>query len=83
MDPSNGETLPDAPATIKLVIDFDPQTQEVRVQGPIKNRMLSLAMLKLAEKAMDEDYARDQAAKRIVRPGHNIDSLTPRLRGRG
>ena len=70
MSPDNGAEhqspeTPETPEPIRLTIDFDPTTQQVLVNGPIKNRMLSYAMLKLAEKAMDEDYERDKA-KRII-----------------
>ena len=39
---------------VTLAIVFDPATGQVSVSGPIQNRMLSYAMLKLAEKAIDE-----------------------------
>jgi hypothetical protein len=42
---------------IVMTIDFDPSTNRVMVNGPIKNRILSYGMLKMAEKALDEDYA--------------------------
>jgi hypothetical protein len=45
---------------ITLTITFDPASKQVNVNGPIKDRMLSYAMLKLAEKAIDEDHARDK-----------------------
>jgi hypothetical protein len=46
---------------VTLTIVFDPSTGQVAVSGPIQNRMLSYAMLKLAEKAIDELHAKAKA----------------------
>lgn len=43
-----------------LVITLDSETNQVSVSGPIMNRLLSYAMLKLAEKAIDENYAQSK-----------------------
>jgi hypothetical protein len=40
----------------KLVIELNQETNQVTVAGPIQNRLLAYAMLKLAEKAIDENY---------------------------
>jgi hypothetical protein len=60
---------------LQLVITFDPATNQVAVSGPIKNRLLAYAMLKLAEKAIDEDYARDKATGGIVPVQANGDDV--------
>jgi hypothetical protein len=39
-----------------LTIQLDTETNQVTVSGPIQNRLLAYAMLKLAEKAIDENY---------------------------
>ena len=52
-----------------LVIQFDPDKGEVRVEGPIKNRLLAYGMLKLAEKAIDE-HGEQERANAIV-PAQN------------
>ena len=53
----------------RLVIELNQETNQVTVQGPIQNRLLAYAMLKLAEKAIDESYqhAKEQAAVVPVR----------------
>jgi TRAP-type uncharacterized transport system substrate-binding protein len=54
----------------QLIITFDPQTNQVAVNGPIKNRFLSYAMLKLAEKAIDEFSEREKAKAGEIVPIH-------------
>ncbi len=46
-----------------LTIQLDTATNQVTVSGPIQNRLLAYAMLKLAEKAIDESY---QKATQVV-----------------
>jgi hypothetical protein len=47
---------------ITLTIVFDQANGQINVNGPIHNRMLAYGMLKLAEKAIDESYAKSQVA---------------------
>lgn len=66
-----------------LTIVFDPATNQCSVSGPIKNRMLSYAMLKLAEKAIDEDYAKSKAEGAEIVPVHgNGDAVLKALNRR-
>jgi uncharacterized protein YfeS len=39
---------------IRMVIDFDPRTGQVQVNGPIDNKLLALGLLELARKAIWE-----------------------------
>jgi hypothetical protein len=52
----DAQTEPE-PELIRLELVFDPQKQQIAVNGPIMNRMLCYGLLKLAEKAIDENYA--------------------------
>ncbi len=59
----------------KLVIEFDPETSQVFVNGPLQNRGLCYMILKLAEKAIDENHARE------MRKQHSL-GIVP-VRGNG
>jgi uncharacterized protein YfeS len=39
---------------VRMVIDFDPHTGQVQVNGPIDNKLLALGLLDLARKAVWE-----------------------------
>jgi hypothetical protein len=39
---------------VRMVIDLDPHTGQIRVDGPIDNKILALGMLDLARKAVWE-----------------------------
>jgi uncharacterized protein YfeS len=39
---------------VRMVIDFDPHTGQVQVNGPIDNKLLALGLLELARKAIWE-----------------------------
>jgi hypothetical protein len=69
---------------ITLTIIFDQATSQVAVNGPIQNRMLCYAMLKLAEKAIDENYEREQEkvkASGVIPVRGNGRDIINRLRG--
>lgn len=62
---------------VTLTIVFDPSTGQVAVSGPIQNRMLSYAMLKLAEKAIDEMHSK-KTPEIVAVPANGMDHLRMR-----
>ncbi len=63
-----------SPEKFTLIIEFDQQTMELKVDGPIHNRMLCYGMLKLAEKAVDEHHAKQ--VKQAFVPAINQDLIS-------
>jgi hypothetical protein len=66
MDEINGEQPPEE---VVVTITYTLATGNINVNGPLPNRMLCYAIVKLAEKALDEFYAKNMKPK-LVTPGN-------------
>lgn len=61
--------VPDKPeGAIRMVLDFTPATKSLALYGPVADRMLCYAMLKMGEKSIDEHHAA-QSRKAILPAG--------------
>ena len=51
---------------VRLVIEFDPRTGDVKVHGPLQNRMLCYGMLEFAREMLGRQGQQPQPGKIVV-----------------
>jgi hypothetical protein len=69
----DAETQPQAPPIIRMTLELDQVSQQIKVDGPLPNRGVCYMMLKLAEKAIDEFHAARNSP--LITPGNRRGPL--------
>lgn len=53
---------------IQIVVQFDPQTRQVQVSGPLQDKVLCYGLLEIARDTLHEHFMRSEAAKIVPVP---------------